>query len=43
MTRALAGTAPTMPEGLDPAVVVERVLSALAAGEKDLPAEAFSA
>ena len=43
VTRALAGTAPTMPAGLDPAVVVERVLTALAAGEKDLPAEAFSA
>ena len=43
VTRALAGTAPTMPAGLAPAVVVERVLSALAAGEKDLPAEAFSA
>ena len=43
VTRALAGTDPAMPQGLDPAVVVERVLTALAAGEKDLPAEAFGA
>jgi cyclic-di-GMP-binding biofilm dispersal mediator protein len=40
--RALAGVAPKMPTGLAPQMVVDRVLSALAVGEKDLPAEAFS-
>ena len=39
--RALEGEAPTMPEGLQPQVVVVGVLDALAGGEKDLPAEAF--
>ena len=39
--RALEGEAPTMPEGLQPKAVVDRVLYALAGGEKDLPAEAF--
>jgi len=40
-SRALAGTAPKMPEGLPPQVVVDRVLTALAGEEKDLPVEAF--
>jgi len=40
--RALEGAAPKMPEGLDPQLVVDRVLDAIAGGEKDLPAEAFS-
>lgn len=43
VTRALEGTAPRMPEGLQPQAVIERVLEAIAAGEKDLPAEAFTA
>lgn len=41
--RALEGTAPTMPKGLDPDDVVARVLEALATGERDLPASAFNA
>jgi NAD(P)-dependent dehydrogenase (short-subunit alcohol dehydrogenase family) len=43
VTRALEGRAPTMPTGLDPLLVVKRVLEAFAAGERDLPAEAFTA
>ena len=39
--RAIEGSAPKMPEGLQPSVVVDRVLDALVRGEKDLPAEAF--
>jgi cyclic-di-GMP-binding biofilm dispersal mediator protein len=42
VSRALEGTAPKMPEGLDPDFVVHRVLQAIATGEKDLPAEAFA-
>jgi hypothetical protein len=30
-----------MPEGLAPAAVAERIVAAIAAGERDLPAEAF--
>jgi short-subunit dehydrogenase len=41
VTRALEGTAPKMPEGLQPQVVIDRVIEAIATGEKDLPAEAF--
>ena len=43
ITRALEGTAPKMPEGLQPQAVIDRVLDAIAVGEKDLPAEAFAA
>ena len=43
ITRALEGTAPKMPEGLQPQAVIDRVLDAIAMGEKDLPAEAFAA
>jgi len=43
ITRALEGTAPRMPEGLAPQAVIKRVLEAIATGEKDLPAEAFTA
>jgi cyclic-di-GMP-binding biofilm dispersal mediator protein len=32
-TRPLAGTAPTMPQGLTPAVVAERIVAAVVAGE----------
>ena len=39
--RALEGAAPKVPEGLQPQVVVDRVLEGIARGEKDLPAEAF--
>jgi cyclic-di-GMP-binding biofilm dispersal mediator protein len=40
-TRPLAGVAPKMPEGLAPDVVVTRIVAAIAAGERDLPTEAF--
>ncbi|WP_369056419.1 SDR family NAD(P)-dependent oxidoreductase [Kineococcus terrestris] len=40
--RPLAGSAPKLPTGLDPAAVAERVLRALAGEERDLPASAFS-
>ncbi len=41
VNRALEGVAPKMPAGLDPQFVIDRVLVALEAGEKDLPADAF--
>ena len=41
IARALEGTAPKMPEGLQPQVVIDRVIEAIATGEKDLPPEAF--
>lgn len=41
VNRALEGVAPKMPPGLDPQTVIDRVLVALEAGEKDLPADAF--
>jgi hypothetical protein len=31
-----------MPKGLAPQFVIDRVLEAIATGEKDLPAEAFA-
>ena len=42
-SRALEGVVSKMPPGLHPQVVVDRVLAALEHGEKDLPADAFSA
>ena len=42
VNRALEGSAPKMPQGLEPQVVIDRVLLALTNGEKDLPAEAFA-
>jgi cyclic-di-GMP-binding biofilm dispersal mediator protein len=39
--RALAGTAPRLPQGKDPAAVAERIIAAMADGEKDLPSTAF--
>ncbi|MEY4069090.1 MAG: hypothetical protein RLZZ332_1426 [Actinomycetota bacterium] len=41
-TRPLAGVAPKMPEGLAPDVVATRIVAAIATGERDLPAEAFT-
>ena len=41
VSRSLGGTAPKLPEGLPPQVVVDRVLRAVEGGERDLPAEAF--
>jgi short-subunit dehydrogenase len=40
-TRAIAGEAPAFPAGLDPDAVVDRMLAAIVAGEKDLPSTAF--
>jgi len=42
VNRALEGSAPKMPQGLEPQVVIDRVLLFLTNGEKDLPAEAFA-
>lgn len=41
-TRPLAGVAPKMPEGLAPDAVASRIVAAVAAGERELPAEVFS-
>ena len=40
-TRAIAGTAPAFPTGLDPDAVAQRIVTAIADGEKDLPSTAF--
>ena len=42
VARAIEGEAPKMPAGLEPQVVVDRVLAALEAGDRDLPADAFA-
>ena len=39
--RAIAGTAPNFPQGLDPLVVVKRMVEAILGDEKDLPSTAF--
>lgn len=39
--RPIAGTAPPMPEGLDPEIVAEVVVEGLARGERELEARAF--
>jgi cyclic-di-GMP-binding biofilm dispersal mediator protein len=41
-TRALAGRAPALPRGLDPADVAETICDAIEAGARDLPSEAFA-
>lgn len=38
----LSGTAPTMPAGLDPEHVAQRLIDAIVNDEKDVPAEAFA-
>jgi len=40
-TRAIAGAAPKMPVGLTPDSVAARIVAAIIAGERDLPAESF--
>ncbi len=42
-TRPLAGVAPKLPVGLEPAFVAARIIRAIKNGERDLPVEAFSA
>jgi cyclic-di-GMP-binding biofilm dispersal mediator protein len=37
----IAGEAPTLPDGLDPDDVADRVVRAITEGEKDLPSDAF--
>lgn len=41
-SRAVAGTAPKFPVGLDPVTVAKRIITAIADGETDLPASAFA-
>ncbi|MFM8645567.1 MAG: SDR family NAD(P)-dependent oxidoreductase [Actinomycetota bacterium] len=40
-TRAIAGVAPKMPQGLEPDAVARRIVDAVIAGERELPTEAF--
>ena len=40
-SRAIAGTAPAFPAGLDPAVVARRIVRGILDDEKDLPSSAF--
>jgi cyclic-di-GMP-binding biofilm dispersal mediator protein len=42
-SRAIAGMAPTMPQGLSPEAVAGRIVGAIVADEKDVPADAFEA
>jgi cyclic-di-GMP-binding biofilm dispersal mediator protein len=39
--RSIAGRAPALPPGLEPDAVADRVLAAIEAGERDVPAAAF--
>ena len=39
--RPLGGTPPRLPEGLDPAVVAERIVAAIEGGEGDVPSASF--
>lgn len=41
-SRAIAGVAPTMPQGLDPDAVASRIVAAIVNDDKDVPAELFS-
>lgn len=41
-SRAIAGTAPKFPTGLEPIHVAQRIIGAIADGETDLPSTAFS-
>jgi len=41
-SRAIAGVAPTMPQGLEPDAVAARIVAAIVTDEKDVPAELFS-
>jgi short-subunit dehydrogenase len=41
--RPIAGTAPKLREGLQPEAVASRIVAAIRAGEREIPAEAFGA
>ena len=41
-SRAVAGTAPKFPRGLEPVAVAQRIITAIANGETDLPSTSFS-
>lgn len=41
-SRAIAGVAPAMPQGLDPDAVSARIVRAIVEDDKDVPADAFS-
>ncbi len=41
-TRPIEGTPPPLPEGLDPDDVARRIVEGLAAGEREIPADAFT-
>lgn len=41
-TRAIAGQAPALPQGLRPSGVASRIVQGIVADEKDLPSEAFA-
>jgi short-subunit dehydrogenase len=41
--RPISGTAPRLKEGLQPDVVARRIVAAIIAGEREIPAEAFTA
>ena len=41
-TRPIAGVAPRLPRGLDPDFVARRIIAAIEAGEREVPADAFS-
>ncbi len=42
-SRAISGTPPKFPVGLDPKFVAQRIVEAIASGESDLPSSAFTA
>ena len=41
-TRPVAGSAPRLPQGLDPRAVADRILRAITEGERELPSGAFA-
>ena len=41
-TRPIAGAPPSLPQGLDPQAVADRIVTAIETGERDVPASAFA-
>ncbi|GAB3470987.1 hypothetical protein GCM10027519_45330 [Kineococcus endophyticus] len=41
-TRPVAGSAPKLPQGLEPRAVADRILRGITEGERELPSEAFA-